>query len=365
MKKADVRTAFVIGLMLAVFVLIVFFMLFGKDVWFKLLNITPEYNMTKPPIPDEVRFGYNIAQDKAKFYDGTSWMDFEEIEFNDKKINSGATRYYFAEHYFDRNLPVEFEMPRSKASHISINDELTRLYGLTYSIEQFNKQDKGEIYILVNYADYEKDISLFQYFILTPDNNLLSSGEVNEPSEEELLNVGESSTGFPIRTVINLGTAESQLPATTISHLENINGLTLTEIQDRYDLEIIKETQSYKSYKLLQGARQIGIRIVQDIEKITNYAGNEEIKTKKLTVFAHKIVRQAPSEIEIGNPEQEIRDKVSAWRDSVLSTPIAFKFENDPEEYHFCIKKFLIPDSIILTINPSEPDSPTKTCLIT
>jgi len=128
---------------------------------FKIL--IPGFNFTTEEINQTQIIGYNIAQDKAKFYDGISWHDFtQNLEYKDKKqISADKVRESFVRYYYTRELPYNIEL--QEKTNFKIGSK-TRMYDKV-NIESLNIPNQVIIY--AKYRDYNLDPPLTeQYFIL-------------------------------------------------------------------------------------------------------------------------------------------------------------------------------------------------------
>jgi len=103
MKKGDIRISYVIGGVVAVFVLVavIYFLANSGGNLSKYIDwIIPRKNETKGGVAGIEIFRYDIAGGNAGYYDGTKWMVFEEIIVGGKKINAESLKKDFENYYF-------------------------------------------------------------------------------------------------------------------------------------------------------------------------------------------------------------------------------------------------------------------------
>jgi len=129
MKKGDIRISYVIGGVVAVFVLVavIYFLANSGGNLSKYIDwIIPRKNETKGGVAGIEIFRYDIAGGNAGHYDGTKWMAFEEITVGGKKVNAGSLKKDFESYYFGEREKI-----------VALLD--TRLTDILTAINYYNK----------------------------------------------------------------------------------------------------------------------------------------------------------------------------------------------------------------------------------
>lgn len=112
-KKGDIRISYLIGGIIAVFVLVMaiyFLFFFGGGLSRFLELIIPGFNETKQGVEGIEIFRYNIPGENVMHYDGTKWTDFEEVIVNGKTINAGDLTKNFRDFYFQKRGEKSIDM---------------------------------------------------------------------------------------------------------------------------------------------------------------------------------------------------------------------------------------------------------------
>lgn len=115
-KKGDVRISYVIGGVIALFilVLIIFFLASNGGNLTKYIGwLIPGYkNQTIPAVEGIEIFRYNIADKNAEYYDGVKWMKFDEVTAGRKRVNAKNLENNFHDYYFmergEKNISIGY-----------------------------------------------------------------------------------------------------------------------------------------------------------------------------------------------------------------------------------------------------------------
>lgn len=132
----------------------------------RLKALIPAFRLTTENLTESSIIGYNIGQDKAKYYDGVNWHEFpSELEYQKKKITSGNVRYYFADNYFFNNNLRERSLKtidlQDTFSYAVITGIITSSEENTYGIYTIgkisNEENRGKVIIALEQKSSSKE----------------------------------------------------------------------------------------------------------------------------------------------------------------------------------------------------------------
>lgn len=369
-KNAEVTLKFLIGGVIAVFILAMIFTSPAFMGWIanKLPNLLPDYNNTPSTTKLTEKIRYDLAEDNAQYYDGLTFNEFPSDENQKAKIGAKSVseknlKDQFKKYYYTRNLPVEFELPVDKRTHL-LADEVQQYYR-KYSIVKFDQSDRGNTYVRALVAGEEK------YYQITPEGNIK---ELNrEGSDVTLGTIGEIVDIETDPKISITPLTENSQYTSSAEHIVKINTqkIPLKELNDLSGKTLgsaLIELNLNKEIKLENGYAFKPTKTILATDNGVDYEAYSPEGTK-LGVFlflqnkngklSTNLLSQLKysskvyySSIPIQAPEEEIISQVAKWRDTVLAQPMQFIYENTCTKLN--VKKITAENKVYLTTDLSE-----------
>ena len=344
-KGFEARTVTIALVIILFFIVIVYAgtTKLGGDIINKFRNSISDFNSSRPLTGEIQIFRYDLLNDKLQYFDGIDYFDFteENLEFGDKIVNKMQLTADFKNYYYNRELPVYFEL--ENRNNRILKPALP--YTNEFSVQEFNE---GKSYVLVGYqSDEVEEGDIQRYFILDLNNQLF------ETKNSEIKKVYLSSTlsnkdnGLPFEIV----GSRPLVPAYLDYIIEDINGATEQKLlQNGYEIRLVNElfkqsgVGNYrKIFEIYYQGKSTGLSIESLLrERVSNQNGLFE--KWEATLFAPSVgVEESQIFRYVDLPEQEIIFKVSKWRDSVFEKPMQLTYEDKAENIGktrgFCIQK--------------------------
>lgn len=181
----ELTTGKMIGAVIAIFVLVV--VILGVMAYFFSVPIPFfknlfNFGVEQPKVVGSEIVGYNLEQGVARYYDGTSWLDFPKIQdwksivlLNDKKIDGVEVKNAFESYYFAKRDTKKISLGGNvNAYFIGVLEKLSDfgkigdiLISLVYETNN-GKEVYGNLYMDLNgkfiYSKINKD---FDYTLYT------------------------------------------------------------------------------------------------------------------------------------------------------------------------------------------------------
>jgi len=422
-RKADIRT-FVIPMLIAIAVLvIVYIFLFGpgREILARLGVILPDLDANKTGIKDIETIGYNIAQDKPKYYDGIYWVEFPTLLIlGDRELESGPTRFYFESYFYRGNRDsalrtISTSNPFIEANILGIlgpipekekNGEVSLLYRKKLLLSHLY----GKLFVIVRARTFGEDLLYFRYSgdwqwsknkndwkninqeVLEADyfsQNGISSGDQLIPIIKNLVRKdfnsgmivlleGDANYDYanPKGNIFTVGLGGAGGRPGSISlyfRYENVWQWSLDKTEWINVPNTYTTSGSYSNIngdiiiKSLEGKDfESGLSRLFVTEPDTNVPEIKEgkfiLKIDNSLLFQELENNAYKDPIPITNPT--IKNGAIAWRDSVFKHSMPFKYKGNSDLSYVCVKKFIIPDSALLSANLADPVTQNKICPI-
>lgn len=395
-KGLMVRTIILLALFLALLI-IVFFALYKiyGGTFLPWANNLPNFLWGDKKIEPSQIFRYNMQTGEVQYYDGVQAVSFKNegfIDIEDKRIQHfPIARALYTFYFQGKELPKTVKLENNRPS----GSEWVYTRG-EFSITEI--ENYGDIKILYYFYFPDKtEIPTPDYYKLTPNNILLkrttgeSKTDISKRDIKDTYEYGGRSDLFNNRILINENTikslyAKGDISRETYNRLNEINYLSLPfhiesieqfngdensmiELKNIIDSERTEKTD-YVLFRIKREDDDVTYRFFYKKEPL-------EIKREPLEIYwnikEEGIITKTTSVIiqvhietddeyvelprnEIKGAEQEIIQKVSAWRASLLEEPVEIPvFDPKTGEQKESIKTCVEQVDYYLVVDLSKP----------